>query len=72
MSMRSMDRLHDFLTSGGRELVNVKFFPGSNRGLNPELLAAAAHSLLSEIMASPVNRPPVSGIPQRSVREALG
>lgn len=62
MSMRGMEKLHDFLFSEGREVRNIKFFPGSNRDLTQEQLAAAAHGLLAAIVAAPRNAPPVSGL----------
>jgi hypothetical protein len=67
MTMRSMDQLHDFLSSGKRELVNVKFFPGSNRGLTSEQLASAAMELLSDKDSDLTNNPPVSGVEPRRI-----
>lgn len=67
MTMRSMDQLHDFLSSGKRELVNVKFFPGSNRGLTSEQLASAALELLADQDTDLTNSPPVSGLAPRRI-----
>lgn len=71
MSKRSVDELHRFLISGSRELVNVKFFPGTDRGLTSDQLAAAAHELLESIMANPVNRPPLSGRKSMTLKATL-
>lgn len=69
MSDNKIAGLHDFLVSEGRSLANVKFFPGSDHGMSSEQLAEAALGLLAAIGTNPTNNPPVTGLPQRSVRE---
>ena len=54
--------LNSLLFEEGRELVNIKFFPGSNRGLTSEQLAGAtASAIRSAIDKGPLNNPPRTG-----------
>lgn len=61
MSERGMERLHALLFSGERELVNIKFFPGSDRSLTADQLADAAQAAISAALAGElVDVPPIS------------
>lgn len=42
MNMSGKEKLHSVLFAEGMELVNVKFFPGTGRGLNADTLSAEA------------------------------
>lgn len=54
------DTLHSLLFAEGRELVNIKFFPGSDRGLTAaRLKEAAAQALNAALSGDLVNNPPV-------------
>jgi hypothetical protein len=53
------DKLHSLLFTEGRELVNIKFLPGSDRGLSPaRLKEAAAQALTSAFAGDLINNPP--------------
>lgn len=59
------DKLHSLLFSEGRELVNIKFFPGSDRGLTAARLKDAAAQALSAAMSGEiVNNPPHASEPR--------
>jgi len=62
MSTNRMEELHSFLTEGGRELVNVKFFPGTARGLNNSQVAEEARAAFSRAFDGGLQDcPPMSG-----------
>ena len=68
MSERGMDKLHTLLFSGERELVNIKFFPGSDRGLTADQLAEAAQVAIQAALAGNlVDKPPVTGRAKSSI-----
>ena len=70
MTEREMGKLHSLLFEQGRELVNIKFFPGTDRGLTASQLSEAAHgALASAIAKGPVDNPPHSGRQKTSIRE---
>jgi hypothetical protein len=72
MTEGGMARLHSLLFTGERELVNIKFFPGSDRGLTPDQLGEAAHKALSAALAAgPVDNPPLSGRKKTSIRRFI-
>lgn len=53
------NRLHSLLFADGRELVNIKFLPGSDRGLTPaRLKEAAANAIAAAFGGELVNKPP--------------
>ncbi len=61
--MKGMERLHCLLNDKGRQLVNVKFFPGSGRGLTDSQLAEAACEMLTGLdFDNLVDGPPFSGV----------
>jgi hypothetical protein len=65
------DKLHSLLFTEGRELVNIKFFPGSDRGLTAaRLKEAAAEALGAALAGELVNNPPQSSAP-RTLEEFL-
>lgn len=67
MSKRGMDKLHALLFGTERELVNIKFFPGSDRGLTSDKLAgAAADAISAALNGDKIDNPPVSGLPKAS------
>lgn len=56
------NRLHSLLFAEGRELVNIKFFPGSDRGLTAGRMQDAAATAISAALASDMtNLPPIVG-----------
>lgn len=68
MTVRGLEKLHSLLNAEGRELVNIKFIPGTDRGLTPEQLAEAAHTALSAALAGNlVDAPPLSGRVKSSI-----
>lgn len=68
MTVRGLEKLHSLLNSEGRELVNIKFFPGSDRSLTPDQLAEAANEALSAALKEElVDRPPISGRAKSSI-----
>lgn len=65
-------KLHSLLFGEGRELVNIKFFPGTERGLTVSQLAEAAQAALSAALAEgPINNPPVSGAKSQTLEAFL-
>lgn len=61
MSVNRMERLHSFLVEEGRELVNIKFFPGTGRGISSEQVAEAAEGAIRRAFTGGlVDRPPIS------------
>jgi hypothetical protein len=62
MTERGVDKLHSLLFGGERELVNIKFFPGSDRGLTADQLAGEAESAISAAFSEGLkDNPPLSG-----------
>ena len=65
MSESGKRELHSLLFGGEVELENVKFFPGTGRGLTAETLGGAAAVALQSTMtawkAGVPSRPPVTG-----------
>lgn len=71
MTERDMGKLHALLFEQGRELVNIKFFPGTDRGLTPsQLCDAAASAIASALAKGPKDNPPRSGRHKASIKEA--
>jgi len=64
-------KLHSFLFAGEKELGNVKFFPGTGRGLTADELAGAAADALKcasdAWRAGESSRPPMTGIEKRQL-----
>lgn len=62
MSTSRMEALHSFLNEDGRELVNIKFFPGSARGLtNAQVAEEAQDAIARAIHRGLKDEPPISG-----------
>ena len=63
MSVSGMDELLTLLfNSEGRELKNIKFFPGTDRGLTSDQMGeAAAKAIKSALAKGPKDNPPHSG-----------
>lgn len=62
MTANRMDSLHSFLNEGGRELQNVKFFPGTGRGTTVEDMAKEAEEAIRRAFQQGcVDEPPQSG-----------
>ncbi len=65
---KGMEKLQALLSAEGRELVNIKFFPGSGRGATPDSLAGAACELLVVVdFDNLVDNPPFSGLRRTSL-----
>jgi hypothetical protein len=64
-------KLHSLLFDGEKELGNVKFFPGTGRGLtSDELAGAAADALKCAVdawQAGAASCPPVTGMEKRQL-----
>jgi hypothetical protein len=64
-------KLHSLLFDGEKELGNVKFFPGTGRGLTSDDLAGAAADALKCAVdawqAGTPSRPPVTGLEKRQL-----
>lgn len=68
MRENGMESLHSFLNGEGRELNNIKFFPGTGRGNTKERMEAAAKaSIHRALLRGDVNRPPMSGRQKASI-----
>jgi hypothetical protein len=69
MAESGMERLQSVLFNEGRDLVNIKFIPGSNRGLTPDQLGEAASVALKSVFSKDlVDKPPSSGRPKASLK----
>ncbi len=64
--IKGMEKLQTLLTSGGGELVNVKFFPGNGRGVTADQMAEAACELLACDRENLSDNPPKSGLVKAS------
>lgn len=72
MSESGMEKLHSLLFKRGRELVNLKFLPGTGRGLTANQLGeAAADALQSALNGDLVDCPPMSGRKKTSLMDAF-
>lgn len=68
MSENEVAKLHRVLSNGERQLENIKFFPGSNRGLTTGEISRAATVALENILSKPlVDAPPMSGRAKTSI-----
>lgn len=72
MSKSAKQKLFSLLFEEGRELVNLKFFPGSDAGLTEEGLYKAAEPALRQLLErASVSEPPHSGLSSATLREML-
>lgn len=72
MEAKTSKTLHSLLFDEGRELVNIKFFPGSDRGLTSSRLKEAAHKALrSAIDGGLTNVPPSCGRAAQTLDEFI-
>lgn len=73
MAESGMDRLHSLLFGKERELRNIKFCPGFNRGLTADQLSGEAASMLEAALARGelVDNPPLSGRKKASIQDAF-
>lgn len=73
MAESGMERLHSLLFGKERELKNIKFCPGSNRGLTADQLSGEAASMLEAAFARGdlVDNPPLSGRKKASISDAF-
>ena len=63
MTESNTKKLHSLLFEEGRELVNIKFMPGNNRGLTAAKLSdAAARAIQSALSGDMVSQPPRTGM----------
>lgn len=68
MNEGNVTSLPPFLSEEGRELVNIKFFPGSDHGLTKERLEEAGLTALkSALSKGDINEPPVTGMPKHTI-----
>jgi hypothetical protein len=64
------EKLLSLLFGEGRELVNIKFFPGTDRGLTSDQLCGEAESMLRAAMnGNLVDNPPLSGRRKTSIKD---
>jgi hypothetical protein len=62
MTMSGKDKLLSLLFEQGRELINIRFFPGTGRGLTADQMCdAAANAIKSALDKGLVDNPPLSG-----------
>ena len=62
MAENRVEQLHSFLNEEGRELVNIKFFPGRDPTLTDEQLAEEGKKAIRRAFAGGlVDAPPHSG-----------
>lgn len=72
MEAATGDTLHSLLFDEGRELVNIKFFPGTDRGLTPARLKEAANKAIRAAMAGGLkNVPPSTGRQAKTLDEFI-
>lgn len=70
--MDAPNKLHSLLFHQGRELVNIKFFPGTDRGLtSARLQEAAAHALEAALAGGLQSNPPVRQHAAQSLDEFM-
>ncbi len=70
MEAKAQDKLHSLLFEEGRELVNIKFFPGTDRGLTLARMRDAAHRAIeSALKSGPINSPPSCGREPQTLEE---
>lgn len=63
MKQSNQKKLHSLLFEEGRELVNIKFMPGTDRGLTSTKLADAAARAIDDALACGlVSNPPHTGM----------
>lgn len=63
MTQSANSKLHSLLFAEGRELVNIKFFPGTDRGLTAARLSDAAEEAIRLALdGDMVSNPPVTGM----------
>ncbi len=68
MTERGVEKLRALLFGEERELANLKFFPGSARGLMADQLAGEAESSISGALTGDMNdNPPLSGVTKASL-----
>lgn len=71
MNETGRDQLHSLLFEGKGELINVKFFPGSARGLTADKLSSAAADMLRTAVSAwedgVASNPPVTGMGKREL-----
>jgi hypothetical protein len=68
---RGAEALLPHLNGEGRNLENIKFFPGFDRALTSDLLADAADKMLRAALENPVDQPPVCGATTGSLEQRL-
>lgn len=57
--------LHSLLTSDGRQLENIKFFPGTDKTVTADdILAQAKAAISAAFEEGLIDTPPVSEVPQ--------
>ena len=62
MSLSGKESLLSLLFDHGRELTNIKFFPGTARGITADQMCeAATNAIKSALAKGPVDDPPLSG-----------
>jgi hypothetical protein len=72
MTKNGVDKLHTLLFEEGRELVNIKFLPGTDRGLTPERMRLAAAAAIESVFdEKPKDSPPVSGRKKASLKDSF-
>ena len=59
--MSAKEKLRTFLFEEGRELINIKFFPGTRKDLTAEEMLEAAHAVLVEALTAPDQSAPHTG-----------
>lgn len=67
-----MEKLHSLLFEEGRGLENIKFFPGTDRGLTPDQMCEAAQAAIHAALArGPHDNPPTSGRKKTSLASMI-
>lgn len=70
MSESGKHKLLSLLFGEGRELVNIKFFPGTDRGLTSDQLCGEAEAMIrAAIAGNLVDNPPLSGRKKSSIQD---
>jgi hypothetical protein len=68
MAESGKEKLLSLLFGDGRELVNIKFFPGTDRGLTSDQLCGEAEGMLRAALTGElIDNPPLSGRQKTSI-----
>ncbi|MDE0275573.1 MAG: hypothetical protein OYH76_06730 [Defluviicoccus sp.] len=71
MTPDQRDELDSLLFDQGNELVNIKFLPGTKRGLSSSEFRREAASVLKEVRSREPDAPPATGVEKTVIEEFI-